>query len=107
VSLTDVVKEMTNGNPQAAWVRTAVMIIAFGIMLWFDPRIAYMQTQIAENAANVKIMDGQGTRHSSQGEIAITARVANNEQRLQKLEDRSEKIDAALSAILNRLPSQR
>jgi seryl-tRNA synthetase len=100
----DVMKAVTNGGGSSAWARSAVVIIAFGIMLWFDPRIAYMQTQINQNAADIKIMDGQGTRHSSQNEITLSAEVKENSNKLQKLEDRYDKIDNTLTAILNRLP---
>jgi len=100
----DIMKAVTNGGGSSAWARSAVVIIAFGFMLWFDPRIAYMQTQINQNAAEIKTMDGQGTRHSSQNEITLGAEVKENAIRIEKIEGRYDKIDNTLTAILNRLP---
>jgi hypothetical protein len=109
MSVPDMVKEIIgNGGREghAAWARTAVVIIAFGVMLWFDPRIAYMQTQIADNATAIKVMDGQGTRHSSQTEIELRGIVLTHASRIQKLEDRYDKIDNTLTALLNRIPER-
>src|SRR6266567_3191913 len=106
MSVTDVAKDVIQGNGNSAWARTAVVILAFGVMMWFDPRIGYMRTEIDQNRAAVAAMDTLGTRHSSESVLGLNDKVTQNTSRIDRIESRFEKLDATMTAILNRLPEK-
>jgi hypothetical protein len=73
------------------------------IVLWFDPRIGYMQRDISDVRTYVATVDINGTRKSQQEVASILPRIEEDERRIAALEEQGKHIDQTLTAILEKL----